>query len=238
MGVLAVDLLAGERGNPLQLPLHRRRRRDGHLDAELVGELDRLGERLGVVGGEPRAVALHRAGAAALLRELAAGDLEAVALDRGLEVLLVPGRDVAMVMTSAAAVGERARAGGADADGKGGGQGGEGPVDSHAPGLPRPRKPLNMRCHPPDHRGVRSIGAMAPGADDWRRMGQEDRLAGLAFTCADPAEENAGEGYTNVRAGDEPSGRHWVCRECFEDFRPEFGWQVVESDPGAWPYDT
>lgn len=45
-------------------------------------------------------------------------------------------------------------------------------------------------------------------------------------------------GYTNVRNGSTPSGRHWVCRECFEDFLPEFGWEVVQSDADAWPYDT
>lgn len=114
---------------------------------------------------------------------------------------------------------------------------------------------------------------MKPAPDDWRRMGQEDRLAGLTFTwknyqaysgnwehdhcefcfkkfldpdyadwmreaLADPSDEHAGAGYANIRAGDTPSGRHWVCRDCFNDFRPEFGWEVVDSDPDSWPYDT
>ena len=120
---------------------------------------------------------------------------------------------------------------------------------------------------------ARSIEAVRPAPDDWRRMGQESYLAGLAFTwrsyqtytgnwehdhcefcwkkfldpgysdwmreaLADPAAENADAGYTNVRAGEKPSGTHWVCRECFGDFQPEFGWEVVDSDPTAWPYDT
>jgi hypothetical protein len=117
------------------------------------------------------------------------------------------------------------------------------------------------------------MSPMSPAPDDWRRMGQEGRLAGLAFTwknyqaysgnwdhehCEfcfkkfldpgyaewmqdaldEPSNEHAGAGYTNLAAGDTPSGRYWACRECFNDFRPEFDWEVVDSDPGSWPYDT
>ena len=55
---------------------------------------------------------------------------------------------------------------------------------------------------------------------------------------ADPSEANAGAGYANLGMGDMPSGRDWVCRECFNDFQPEFAWEVVASDPDSWPYDT
>ncbi len=110
----------------------------------------------------------------------------------------------------------------------------------------------------------------APG--DWRRMGQESYLSGLAFTwkryqaysgnwehehCRfcwktflDPhysrwarealatASDHADSGYTNLRSATTPSGNNWICRECFDDFLPEFGWQVTHSDPDSWPYDT
>jgi hypothetical protein len=114
---------------------------------------------------------------------------------------------------------------------------------------------------------------MPPAPDDWRRIGQEDRLAGLAFAwknyqaysgnwdhdhcefcfkkfldpgyadwmreaLTEPSEQHAGAGYANVGTDDTPSGRHWVCRACFNDFRPEFGWEVVDSDADSWPYDT
>jgi hypothetical protein len=44
------------------------------------------------------------------------------------------------------------------------------------------------------------------------------------------------EGYTEAPGGSQPAGEHWICPQCFEDFRDEFGWTVVPSDPNAWPY--
>ena len=57
-----------------------------------------------------------------------------------------------------------------------------------------------------------------PSYADWMR----DALA-------KPSDDHAGSGYANVAAGDTPSARYWVCRECFDDFRPEFGWELVAS---------
>jgi len=78
-------------------------------------------------------------------------------------------------------------------------------------------------------------------ADDWRRRGQERYLLGasfkrMAWSTKDPqwdhdhcefrtrkfalAEipDSLQEGYAT------PTLQHWVCPECFEDFREEFGW--------------
>jgi hypothetical protein len=78
-------------------------------------------------------------------------------------------------------------------------------------------------------------------ADDWRRQGQERYLLGasfkrMAWSTTDPqwdhdhcefctrklalAEipDSLQEGYGT------PNLQHWVCPECFEDFREEFGW--------------
>jgi hypothetical protein len=52
--------------------------------------------------------------------------------------------------------------------------------------------------------------------------------------AADP--ELLAEGYTEAPGGSLPPGEHWICRPCFEDFREEFGWTVVASDPNEWPY--
>ena len=80
--------------------------------------------------------------------------------------------------------------------------------------------------------------------DDWRRTGQENYLMGLVFkrmpwATVDPNWDHAhcafcwrkfasadvpdaiGEGYGTLDL------YHWVCPECFEDFREEFGWTVV-----------
>lgn len=62
--------------------------------------------------------------------------------------------------------------------------------------------------------------------------------AWMRETLMHPSDDHVGAGYSNLRRGDTPSGRHWVCRECFSDFGAEFGWTVVQSDSEAWPYDT
>ena len=43
-------------------------------------------------------------------------------------------------------------------------------------------------------------------------------------------------GYTEAPGGAEPAWEHWICPACFADFREEFEWVVVPSDPEAWPY--
>lgn len=43
-------------------------------------------------------------------------------------------------------------------------------------------------------------------------------------------------GYTEAPGGVQPAGEHWICQSCFEDFREEFAWDLVPSDPEAWPY--
>jgi hypothetical protein len=44
-------------------------------------------------------------------------------------------------------------------------------------------------------------------------------------------------GYTEAPGGQVPPGQHWICKKCFEDFHAEFEWELVSSDPNAWPYD-
>lgn len=62
--------------------------------------------------------------------------------------------------------------------------------------------------------------------------------AWMRKALAEESDRYAAAGYTNLRYGDTPAGRHWVCRECFEDFRSEYGWVVRHSDPEGWPYGT
>ena len=47
---------------------------------------------------------------------------------------------------------------------------------------------------------------------------------------------NSAEGYTNLGDDERPPGKWWICSRCFADFESEFGWEVVETDPNAWPY--
>ena len=88
-----------------------------------------------------------------------------------------------------------------------------------------------------------------PAPDDWRRQGQEVDLAGRCFEWRGyraPSPEwdhdhcefcwakfmvgvNAPpdalpDGYRTV------DGDDWVCRQCFEDFRDEFGFTVISSE--------
>src|SRR5579872_3812545 len=44
-------------------------------------------------------------------------------------------------------------------------------------------------------------------------------------------------GFTNLADDDGLlPGRVWLCQECFDDFKGEYRWTVVETDPDAWPY--
>src|SRR4051812_1902048 len=124
VGIALVELRAGELGHRLQLPLHGRRGGLGDVDAQRLGQVGRLLQRLAVVLDQARAVVLDRLRRALLLGELAAGDLEAVALDRGLQVLLVEGR-VAVAGAVVAAVSGGAGRQRTGAEDRRGGDGGE-----------------------------------------------------------------------------------------------------------------
>jgi len=93
---------------------------------------------------------------------------------------------------------------------------------------------------------------------DWRLMGQERYLQGAAFRhkpyrawrkdwehdhCAFCTRKLVEEGVTSddpdaqtsgyAAVGRGPEGQddyHWVCDNCFQDFRFKFRWTVVESE--------
>ena len=37
------------------------------------------------------------------------------------------------------------------------------------------------------------------------------------------------EGYTTTDAHEDGAGYHWICKQCFDDFRGLFEWRVVAS---------
>lgn len=78
-----------------------------------------------------------------------------------------------------------------------------------------------------------------PEPDDWRRQGQERFLKGVKMVARPYApksqewehdhcefcsvkfavgDSNASAGYVSE------DGYHWVCAECFNDFKLEYGW--------------
>lgn len=84
-------------------------------------------------------------------------------------------------------------------------------------------------------------------SDDWRRQGQEKFLLGLTFcfqefksgrnssdhehcefcqTKISPNEDDLQKGFTTM------DGYHWVCPDCFRDFKSEFSWQLL-TPPGG-----
>ncbi len=90
---------------------------------------------------------------------------------------------------------------------------------------------------------------MAIPKDDWRRQGQERSLAGVAlvrrFYRENPRNETWGhdhcefcgtrfsptenpvhlkEGYTTE------TDYHWICVSCYNDFRDEYGWTVLNEE--------
>ena len=81
----------------------------------------------------------------------------------------------------------------------------------------------------------------APLGEDWRLQGQERYLVGaeLEFRPFDGSlrdhdhcefcgeKFSPGEGDLH-RGWCTPDGYHWVCEECFRDFRERFGWKVRE----------
>lgn len=85
-----------------------------------------------------------------------------------------------------------------------------------------------------------------PAPDDWRRQGQERFLSGVklierAYRPYRPGWEHDHCEFCGVKfschEGDRKrgysteDGYHWVCAECYADFRDEFGWELMESAP-------
>lgn len=83
-----------------------------------------------------------------------------------------------------------------------------------------------------------------PKADDWRRRGQESYLAGriLIEQRYQPYREGWDHdhcefcwGKFSLSPGDLHAGYstedsyHWVCPDCYEDFKDEFNWISNES---------
>lgn len=80
-----------------------------------------------------------------------------------------------------------------------------------------------------------------PTQDDWRRQGQEKYLKGIELTrkkytkyrdgwdhdhcefCGAKFMESGGPDILTEGYASEDNYR-WVCKQCFEDFREEFGW--------------
>lgn len=82
-------------------------------------------------------------------------------------------------------------------------------------------------------------------ADDWRRHGQEHFLKGVSLMSSRyyPYNENwehdhcefcgkkfslctndLNEGYSTK------DGYHWICKECFNDFKDEFDWYIENNN--------
>lgn len=81
--------------------------------------------------------------------------------------------------------------------------------------------------------------------DDWRRQGQEKYLMGISLVAKDytppsdtwdhdhcefcgakfsPQDGDLHNGYTTLGGYS-----RWICSECFEDFKGEFGWTVASK---------
>ena len=83
--------------------------------------------------------------------------------------------------------------------------------------------------------------------DDWRRMGQESYLMGAELVYVPDYHPDAPhwdhehcefctakiaeyEGCEHSGYCDRDSRTHWICEECFRDFREEFHFTVVEEE--------
>lgn len=81
-------------------------------------------------------------------------------------------------------------------------------------------------------------------SDDWRRLGQEKYLTGVKLIfqnyflyssewdhdhcafCGAKFSMNEGDlkrGYSTT------DSYHWICEECFQDFKDEFNWEVLKK---------
>jgi hypothetical protein len=89
------------------------------------------------------------------------------------------------------------------------------------------------------------MSKLGPPADDWRRQGQEDYLSGerLCLDRYQPYSDSWDHDHCefcwqkfSLEPGDAQSGYRtedhyrWICGACFEDFRGEFEWIVVEPE--------
>lgn len=84
-----------------------------------------------------------------------------------------------------------------------------------------------------------------PAADDWRRQGQERFLSEVKLIARDYRPYRPGwdhdhcefcgtkfslqkgdlkKGYSTV------GGYHWICEQCFNDFKDEFNWDVENEN--------
>jgi hypothetical protein len=57
-----------------------------------------------------------------------------------------------------------------------------------------------------------------------------------AQALRDHPEKQDSAGYTNLEDPGRPAGKWWICERCFADFEEEFGWNMIQTDPAAWPY--
>ena len=83
-----------------------------------------------------------------------------------------------------------------------------------------------------------------PSLNDWRRQGQERYLFGVKLIARDYHPYNSGWDHDHCEfcgikfslfEGDLGKGYstedeyHWICNQCFDDFKYEFAWQL-END--------
>jgi hypothetical protein len=80
-----------------------------------------------------------------------------------------------------------------------------------------------------------------PASDDWRRQGQEKYLSGVTPKLRDYSPYRPGWDHDHcefcgnkfsLNEGDLIKGYstedcyHWICNQCFNDFREEFNWKI------------
>lgn len=101
-----------------------------------------------------------------------------------------------------------------------------------------------MACTP--RRPRRGLVTIMVENTDWRRQGQDKYLRGRAFRLAPYEPHRTGWDHDHCEfcgrklGWDEDSvregyctsdGYHWVCPECFTDFKAEFEWTVESVEP-------
>ena len=82
-----------------------------------------------------------------------------------------------------------------------------------------------------------------PSHDDWRRQGQEDFLSSVRLIKRKYAPYRPGWDHDHcefcgakfslkvdgIKSGYSTfDSYHWICEQCFNDFRDEFNWKVEE----------
>jgi hypothetical protein len=71
----------------------------------------------------------------------------------------------------------------------------------------------------------------------WRKFLDPAYSQASQDALANEPDANRPAGYTTLAGRELKNGQYWVCTECFEDFKDEFAWTIVQTDPDAWPYD-